>query len=288
MKTKPNVLTAFGATTLLGLALATAQDGGPPRDGGAGRLQEMIKRADTNSDGKISKEEFVTARKAELEEQFGRLDANGDGQADEAEMQQMASRARDGAGRRPEGGDGGFRRPGEGGPEGGFRRPPEGEGERRPEGDGGPRREGAGGPPPGGPGGPQGGPGGRGGQMMAGMGALFQLMSPEGFSKIDANADGSIDVEEFKKSVADQAAQGFGRIDGNSDGKLTQDELRQAGERMRNMMGGRGPGGPGGPPGGEGGFRRPGGAEGGERGGFRRPPSEGDGAPKPDEKKDGV
>jgi hypothetical protein len=125
--------------------------------------------------------------------------------------------------------------------------------------------------------------------MMAGIGALYQLMSPEGFAKVDTNSDGGIDLPEFKNNAAEAAAQGFGRVDENKDGKLTPEELRAAGERLRSMMGGRGPGGPGGPGGppggGEGGFRRPGGGE----GGFRRPPSEGGDAPKPEgEKKEGV
>ena len=283
MKTKHLILHSFGATALLGLVTATAQDSakpdGPPRDGGpSGRLAEMIKKADTNSDGKISKEEFLNARKAEIEEQFSKLDGNSDGSADESEMKAMASKMRDG--RRPEGGspDGG-----------GFRRPPEGEG--RPEGrpPGGPDGRPEGGPPRDGPG--QGRPpeGVRGpGQPPAGLGALFQLMNPEGFKSVDKNSDGGIDVEEFRGQAAEMAAQGFGRMDGNKDGKLTPDELRQVAERLRGMMDGRGQGGPGGPggPSGEGGFRRPGGpgGEGGERGGFRRPPSEG-GAPKPEGEK---
>ena len=295
MKTKHLILHSFGATALLGLVTATAQDGakpdGPPRDGGSsGRLAEMIKKADTNSDGKISKDEFLNARKAEIEEQFSKLDGNGDGSADESEMKAMASKMRDG--RRPEGGSpegGGFRRPpeGEGRPEGG---PPRGEGrpdrgpEGRPEGrpEGGPPRDGQGqGRPPEGGRGPS--------QAPAGLGALFQLMNPEGFKSVDKNSDGGIDVEEFKGQAAEMAAQGFGRMDDNKDGKLTPDELRQVAERFRGMMGGRGQGGPGGPGGEGGGFRRPGGqggpgGDGGERGGFRRPPSEG-GAPKPEGEK---
>lgn len=285
MKTKHLFLTSFGATALIGLSALNAQEGGPPRDGG-NRLAEMIKRADTNGDGKISKEEFVNARKAELEEQFGKLDANKDGQADEAEMKEIASRMRDGGPRRE--GEGMRRPEGQGGPEGGFRRPP-GEGERRPEGaPPPPQGRPEGGPP--GQGGP-GAPGGPRGAMAGGMGALFQLMTPDGFSQVDKNADGGIDVTEFKDNAAKSAEQGFGRLDQDKDGKVTQEEVRKAGEMIRGMMGGRGPGGEG-RPGGEGGFRRPGGGEGrpgGEGGGFRRPPSEGEGAPKPngDGKKEG-
>ena len=282
MKTKHLFLTSFGATALLGLSTLSAQEGGPPRDGG-NRLAEMIKRADTNADGKISKEEFVSARKAELEEQFSKLDTNADGQADEAEMKAIANRMREGGPRR-EGGEGTRRPEGGGGPESGFRRPP-GEG-GRPEGappppqggpEGGRRPDG---PPPG-----QGGPGGPRGAMAGGMGALFQLMNPEGFSQVDKNGDGSIDAAEFKDNAAKSAEQGFGRLDQDKDGKVTQEEVRKAGEMIRSMMGGRGPGGEGRPGGEGGGFRRPGGGEGrpgGEGGGFRRPPSEGGDAPKPE------
>lgn len=263
--------------TLLALAALTASSGVAFAQEGGNRLAEMIKRADTNGDGKISKEEFVNARKAEIEEQFTRLDSNGDGQADDAEMQAIAARMREGGPRR-EGGEG-MRRPDgpPGGPESGFRRPPGEEGERRPEG----------GPPPeGGPRGPrpEGGPGAMGRGVGGGspMGALFQLMSPEGFSNVDKNSDGGIDLAEFKENAAKSAEQGFGRMDQNSDGKISQDEARKAGEMLRNMMGGRGGEGRSGGPPGEG-MRRPGGGEGrpgGEGGDFRRPPSE-DG-PKPE------
>ena len=48
-----------------------------PRGPAGGRdPREMMKRADTNGDGKVSKAEFVAARSAEMEEAFTRIDAN--------------------------------------------------------------------------------------------------------------------------------------------------------------------------------------------------------------------
>jgi Ca2+-binding EF-hand superfamily protein len=72
-----------------------------PADGRPG-LQEMLERikaADTNKDGKLSKDEAPDR----LKENFERIDANGDGFIDETEVRQMFERLRDGAGNRPEG-----------------------------------------------------------------------------------------------------------------------------------------------------------------------------------------
>lgn len=69
---------------------------------------EMIKRADTDGDGAVSREEFIKARTAELEAGFGRIDANGDGKLDEEEVKAAAERMRSiGGGSR----EGGLRRP---------------------------------------------------------------------------------------------------------------------------------------------------------------------------------
>jgi Ca2+-binding EF-hand superfamily protein len=117
------------STLLFGALLATtsfSQDGDRPRPpGGPGGPEgrnpaDMLKRSDTDGDGKVSKDEFIKARAAEMEEAFARIDGNSDGFVDEAEVSQIAERMR-----RPEG-DSGFRRPPEGGdrPEGGPR--PEG------------------------------------------------------------------------------------------------------------------------------------------------------------------
>ncbi len=118
-------------SALLGSALiattSLAQDGERPRPPGGpegrGNPAEMLKRADTDGDGKVSKAEFIKSRTAELEEAFGRIDANGDGFIDEVEVKEIAERMRAGMGRE-----------GPGAPPEGMRRPPEGEGRGGPEG----------------------------------------------------------------------------------------------------------------------------------------------------------
>lgn len=79
----------------------------------AGAIREMLKRADTDGDGKVSKAEFVAARSAEMEEAFTRIDASGDGFLDEKEVTEFGDRMREMAGRAggAPGGDG-LRRPG--------------------------------------------------------------------------------------------------------------------------------------------------------------------------------
>ena len=233
--------------------------GGPPGGGDpAAKLAEFIKRADTDGDGKISKDEFAGMGRKESEERFSRMDANSDGFVDKEEIgkiSQMMRRGAEGQGqgmRRPEGGS-------PGGGEGGFRRPPGEEGKPRPEGDR-PRPEGAGRPdgerPRGAPDGaprpegdrPRGGPeGGPPGGMMGDP--------KEGFKRMDTDGNGSISEEEFIAGT----------------------------EKIREALRSRMPGGQPGQPGQGGGFRRPeggapGGApqRGGESGGFRRPPTEGD------------
>lgn len=59
----------------------------------AGR-QRML-RADTNGDGKVSKEEWAAARKNAKRDparMFGRLDANGDGQLEATELDSLLAR----------------------------------------------------------------------------------------------------------------------------------------------------------------------------------------------------
>ncbi len=204
--------------------------GGPPGGGGdpAERIAAFIKRADTNSDGKISKEEFAALGKQENEERFSRMDANGDGVVDQDEIGKMAQMARQGQGgqggqgmRRPEGGPPG----GEGG---GFRRPPGSEG----------------GSPGGSPGGaPQGQgmrPGGEGG------GGQRPTFDPkEVFKSMDTDGNGTLSEDEYIKG-AEKMRERFRNRGG------------QGGPGMNRPGEGGAPGGAGGPPGeGQGGFRRP-------------------------------
>lgn len=243
--------------------------GGPPGGGDpSARLAEFIKRADTDSDGKISKDEFSNMGKRESEDRFSKMDANSDGFVDQAEVATIAQNMRrgpEGQGMRRPGGEGG---PPGGGGDGGFRRPPgggDGQGQRpeggRPDGDrrDGPRPDGQGGPRPDGqsPGMRPGGPGGEGGRGMGMFGD-----PKESFKRMDADGNGSVSEDEYIKAT----------------------------EKIREMMRNRGgmPGQPGQP--GQGGMRRPEGDRGpggppggGGEGGFRRPPVEGDKpAPKPE------
>jgi len=145
--------------------------GGPPPGGDpAERIAAFVKRADTNGDGKISKEEFTAMGQKESEERFSRMDANGDGVVDQDEIGKMVQMmGRGGQGGRPPGGEGG-----------GFRRPP-----------------GAEGGPPGSPGQgarPEGEGGGRRGGGMFGD-------PKETFKRLDADGNGSISEDEYIKGV---------------------------------------------------------------------------------------
>ena len=68
---------------------------------------EMMKQADTDGDGKLSRDEFIKARTAALEAAFARLDADGDGKLDEKEVEAGAEQVR----AMSAGGGAGFRRP---------------------------------------------------------------------------------------------------------------------------------------------------------------------------------
>jgi len=274
MKPKNKIIFGISIVCLAaGVAIAQQGDrprgpGGPGEDGGgAGRMADFLKKADANADGKISKEEFVSASTKEAEERFSMIDVNGDGSADTAEINQGGQRMRESTGGgRPEGEGQGMRRPGGEGGEGGFRRPPSGEGGPPEGGPGGGRPQGG---PPGGPGGdrPQGGPG---GGMRGGPGGTMGINSDEMFAKMDKNGDGSIDLAEYTEPQTSEIEGRFKRMDENGDGKVSKDEMKSGIEKMRSMMmQGGGQGGPGGARGGQNG---PGG-----QGGFRRPPSDGDG-----------
>jgi Ca2+-binding EF-hand superfamily protein len=67
-------------------------DGGRPQAGRpqAAAFLERLKQADSNGDGKLSKDEAPER----LKENFDRIDANSDGQLDQQELQRMVSRIR--------------------------------------------------------------------------------------------------------------------------------------------------------------------------------------------------
>ena len=82
-------------------AVAVAQ---PPMEASPA---EIVKRADADGDGKVSRDEFIKARTTALEQAFARMDTDGDGKLDEKEVEAGAAQARAMA----PAGRGGFRRP---------------------------------------------------------------------------------------------------------------------------------------------------------------------------------
>ncbi len=82
-------------------AVAVAQ---PPMEASPA---EIVKRADADGDGKVSRDEFIKARTTALEQAFARMDTDGDGKLDEKEVETGAAQARAMA----PAGRGGFRRP---------------------------------------------------------------------------------------------------------------------------------------------------------------------------------
>lgn len=265
MKTKLYVL-SMAAALSCGLPALFAQDAPPPPpagtegrpgegrppgqpQGGGDRLAEFIKKADTNGDGKISKEEFAETTKKEADDRFSKIDTNGDGYVEKGEAEEMAKRARemqrpDGAGmRRPDGGgdrDGGTRpRPGTENQPGGPGTPGGDTGFRRPDGPrpDGPRPDG---PRPEGfrrPDGEPGSPGaGQGGRPSFGAGMISERLK-----RMDKNGDQTISKEEYVAGSEEQ----FAQMDENKDGKITMEELEALGRRMREMMGGGNRGGDG-------------------------------------------
>jgi hypothetical protein len=66
-------------------AVAVAQ---PPMESSPA---EMVKRADADGDGKVSRDEFIKARTTALEQAFARMDTDGDGKLDEKEAEAGAA-----------------------------------------------------------------------------------------------------------------------------------------------------------------------------------------------------
>ena len=157
-----SLLAAGVCLTLVGTAAAQ-----PPVDRDP---VEMLKRADTDGDGKVNRDEFIKARTADLEAAFGRIDADGDGKIDESEAKAAAERMRSlGAGGRE-----GFRRL-----EGPRGERPDGERPRRPDGDGPPAQGGE-------------------WPQRPGSGAGGE----EAFGRLDRDGDGTLSREEFAEGMA--------------------------------------------------------------------------------------
>lgn len=121
---KKPILLTLALTLVAGVAVAAEGDkpkkGEGKKPGGgadpAKRAEMMLKKLDTDSDGKISKAEFAAgpmAKRAEgdqakIDAAFGRVDKDGDGSITKAELEAMPAR-----GGKP--GEGGGKKPGEGG-----------------------------------------------------------------------------------------------------------------------------------------------------------------------------
>ena len=76
---------------VLGCVLAPVAVAQPPLEYSAA---EMVKRADVDGDGKVSRDEFIKARTTALEQAFARMDGDGDGKLDEKEVEAGAEQAR--------------------------------------------------------------------------------------------------------------------------------------------------------------------------------------------------
>ena len=148
----------FLATTLC-WAFAQTADAQPPTNPSPA---EMVKRADTDGDGKVSRDEFIKARTAALEELFARMDTDGDGKLDVPEAEAAAERLRSMA----PGGREGFRRPE------GMRSPRADEPRTQPSDGDRPQRPGGGAP------------------------------GEQAFDRIDGDGDGKLSREEFTAGMA--------------------------------------------------------------------------------------
>lgn len=90
---------------LLAIAAAVAQ-GAAAQPPGDRDPAERLRRADADGDGKVTRDEFIKARTAEIEAAFARIDGDGNGTLDDKEMAAAAERMRPAGGRegrRPEG-----------------------------------------------------------------------------------------------------------------------------------------------------------------------------------------
>ena len=99
-----NCLIRLSLVLVLGCVPAAVAVAQPPMEASPA---EMVKRADTDGDGKVSRDEFIKARTTALEQAFARMDTDGDGKLDEKEVEAGAAQAR----AMGPAGLGGFRRP---------------------------------------------------------------------------------------------------------------------------------------------------------------------------------
>ena len=119
--TLPLRFAPLASLVLVGGVAMPAAVAQPPMEASAA---EMVARADTDGDGKVSREEFIKARTAGLEQNFARMDTDGDGKLSREEFAAGMARLRELMQRAGPGRPGPRRPGGERGPEQGFRRPP--------------------------------------------------------------------------------------------------------------------------------------------------------------------
>jgi Ca2+-binding EF-hand superfamily protein len=82
--------------TMAALTLGLTQLAYANHDGADGKncaqKKHSLQDSDTNKDGAISRDEFMSARQAPAEEHFAKMDANKDGKIDQAERDAMKAK----------------------------------------------------------------------------------------------------------------------------------------------------------------------------------------------------
>jgi Ca2+-binding EF-hand superfamily protein len=179
--------------------------GRPGRGRPGGAAEFALERLDGNDDGKISREEFLSARLDRVDELLERLDANGDGLLAQGEGREALQERG-----RPEGRRG--RGPGRGGPG-----------------------------PNGGPGAGQGGPA-QAAMLACVQKAVPGYTAPERpdaedlqerFAETDSNKDGKLSLSEVTAAISARATQQFARLDSNGDGAISPTERAAVAEQRQ-------------------------------------------------------
>jgi hypothetical protein len=167
---------------------------------------EMLKRADANGDGKVTRDEFIKARTADAEAAFARLDTDGDGTLDDKELTAAAERGRPGGA-------------GERRPDGEWPTRPDGERPRRPDGERPQRADGE--------------------RPQRADGERPQRADGERPQRADGERP-------QRPGPGAGGAEAFNRLDHDGDGRLSREEFDEGMAQLRGAMqrGGAGPGQP--------------------------------------------